>query len=169
MPARRGIALLLLALGASTGHAAPPSPMLDFGYASQACSFLHSPVDFCDARHVRLIREAIATRKPDFAQHYAVLSIAEWPVYHQRSVVAIDLRNGVVHPLPIDAYSGPVGTGDSATRPGKLRYGLDSNRLCIDGAILAYRELRDGSFCFTLEDGRFTGHRTPYMVSPRQR
>lgn len=161
--------LLALALGASAVHAEPPQPMLDFGYASQGCSFLHSPVDFCDARHIRLIREALATRKPDFAQHYAVLSISEWPAYHQRSVVAVDLRNGAVHPLPIDAYSGPVGTRDSATSDGRLRYGLDSNRLCVDGAILAYRQLRDGTFCFTLQDGRFTGHRTPYMVSPQPR
>ncbi|UZW60214.1 hypothetical protein [Lysobacter enzymogenes] len=136
---------------------------LEMGYRSEGCSFQYSPVDFCDERHLALIDEAIATRKPDFNRRYILLSIPEWPDYHQESVVAIDPAARKAYPVPIDAYSGPGGESGEPAARGKLTYALDSDRICIEGAILAYKVVKDGSFCFVLRDGRFTGYKTAYM------
>lgn len=136
---------------------------VEMGYRNDGCSFLHSPVNFCDERHLSLMAEAIAHRKPDFHRRYILLTIPEWPEYRQSSVVAIDPALPAAYPVPIDAFSGPVGKSGDPTTQGKLMYGLDSNEICIDGAILAYKAIKNGRFCFTFQAERFTGYRTAYM------
>jgi hypothetical protein len=148
--------------------ASEPSPIpakvrLEMGYRSEGCSFQYSPVDFCDERHLALIDEAIAKRKPDFNRRYILLTIPEWPQYHQSSIVAIDPATRTAYPLPIDAYSGPTGESGDPTTVGKLTYGVDGEEVCIEGAILAYKTIKDGKFCFTLQAERFTGYKTAYM------
>jgi len=148
---------------ASEPEPAAPKIEVEMGYRSEGCSFQYSPVDFCDERHLALIEDAIAKRKPDFAQRYILLSIPEWPDYHQDSVVAIEPAARKAYPLPIDAYSGPGGESGEPAAKGKLTYALDSDRVCIEGAILAYKVAKDGTFCFVLKDGRFSGYKTAYM------
>lgn len=148
--------------------ASEPSPIpaevkVEMGYRSEGCSFQYSPVDFCDKRHLALIDEAIAKRKPDFNRRYILLTIPEWPQYHQSSIVAIDPATSTAYPVPIDAYSGPAAESGDPTTAGKLTYKVDSEEVCIEGAILAYKAIKDGKFCFVLRGGRFIGYKTVYM------
>lgn len=136
---------------------------VEMGYRSDGCSFRHSPVNFCDERHLSLMAEAIAHRKPDFHRRYILLTIPEWPADRQSSVVAIDPTLPAAYPVPIDAFSGPVGKSGDPTTQGKLMYALDNNEVCIDGAILAYKAIKNGRFCFTFQAERFTGYKTAYM------
>ena len=136
---------------------------VEIAYRSAGCSFEFSPIDFCDETHVEFIEAAIRDKTSNFNRHFILLAIPEWPEYHQQSIVAIDTRDGVVYPVPIDAYSGRLGSDGNPTGEGKLSYGLSSNEVCVEGAVLAYRALDEGRFCFRLERDRFVGHRTPYM------
>jgi hypothetical protein len=77
--------------------------------------------------------------------------------------MAIDANTGIVYPLPIDAYSGLMGNSPSAKTDGKLTFNLNSDQICIQGAILAYRAFQEGNFCFQFKDDRFIGHHTEYM------
>jgi hypothetical protein len=136
---------------------------VQIAYRSQGCSFQFSPVDFCDEKHMGLINAAISEQAPNFNQHYILLLISEWPKYHQRSVAAIDTTTGVVYPAPIDAYSGPLNKKGSAEQDGKVTFGMDSNKVCIDGSILVYKATEQGNFCFDFQADRFVGHHTTYM------
>jgi hypothetical protein len=136
---------------------------IDLVYQEAGCSFDTSPVDFCDENHMRLINNAIKQQQPNFNQHYILLTIAVWPEYHQRSVVAINTKTGVVYPLPIDVYSGPLDKAGNPRKDGKITFSLNSKQVCIDGAILAYRSVKEGKFCFSMLDNKFVGHHTPYM------
>jgi hypothetical protein len=92
-----------------------------------------------------------------------LLSLSEWPTYHQRSVVAIDVNTGIVYPLPIDAYSGVGDSKGVIHSEGTLEYKVGDGRLCIKGAILVYRAIQEGTFCFTFQDNKFAGYHTEYM------
>lgn len=127
------------------------------------CSFQGSPVDYCDDRHIAAINEAILNQPPNLNKHYVLLPIPERKNYYQNSLVAIDSNTGIVYPLPIDFYSGYAGKKGGADGFGKLTYGLDSNKVCIEGSIFVYRAEEDGTFCFNLQGDRFTGHHTTYM------
>jgi hypothetical protein len=140
-----------------------PFSKVDMVYESQGCSFPYSPVDFCNEKHLAAYKEAINTRKADFAGHYVLLSVSEWPRYYQRSVVAIDVNTGVVYPLPIDAYSGVTDSKGNIHKDGILEYKATESRLCIKGGILVYRAIDEGTFCFKFEGNQFTGHHTEYM------
>ncbi|MBB4515703.1 hypothetical protein [Paraburkholderia fungorum] len=136
---------------------------VEIAYRSQDCSFQFSPVNFCDDKHVAAINSALSEQAPNFNGHYILLTISEYPRYHQRSVVAIDTNTGVVYPLPIDAYSGPTDKSGNTSKDGKVTLDLKSNKVCIDGTILVYRALEHGKFCFTFEGHKFVGHHTTYM------
>lgn len=128
------------------------------------CSYQFSPVDFCDKKHLKAINSAIANLKPNFNQHYILITHPEWEKDHQKSVLAIDSTTGVVYPLPIDAYSGILHNG-SARGDGRIDFSLNSNKVCIAGAILVYRAFEQGNFCFNFEGDRFVGHHTEYMYT----
>lgn len=140
-----------------------PFTRVDIVYESQGCSFAFSPVDFCNEKHLAAYKEAISTRKADFAGHYILLSVSERPRYYQRSVVAIDVNTGVVYPVPIDAYSGNGDSTGNAHGDGVLEYKVSDSRICIKGDILVYRAIDTGTFCFKFEGNKFTGHHTEYM------
>ncbi|PRE81148.1 hypothetical protein C6Q13_26065 [Burkholderia gladioli] len=135
-------------------------------YATSAltnCSFQYSPIDFCDAKHVEAYQDAIKNNSPNFNDHYILLTYPEFKNYHQRTVVAIDTQTGVVYPLPIDAFSGYMRGRRTAKDDGKITYSLDSNKVCISGAILVYRAFEEGNFCFDFVGDKFVGHHTEYM------
>lgn len=141
-----------------------PSAEVKIEYRNQdGCSFLYSPINFCDKKHVEIVNKAIRENTPNFNKYYILLTILERPEYHQKSVVAIDPSTGIFYPIPIDAYSGTPSKNDPAGKNGKISFGLDSNKVCIDGDILVYKSIRTGNFCFYLQGGKFTGHPTAYM------
>ncbi|MDN7902458.1 hypothetical protein [Burkholderia cepacia] len=127
------------------------------------CSFQYSPVDFCDDKHVSTYGDVLKTKAPNFYGHYILLAYPEFKEYHQRSVVAIDAQTGVVYPLPIDAFSGFMHGKRVAKDEGKITYSADSNKVCISGAILVYRSIEEGNFCFEFVGDKFVGHHTEYM------
>ncbi|MBR7958836.1 hypothetical protein KDW41_00025 [Burkholderia vietnamiensis] len=127
------------------------------------CSFQYSPVDFCDDKHIATYNNALKTQAPNFNEHYILLPYPEFTNYHQRSVVAIDTRTGIVYPLPIDAFSGFMRGRRIAKDEGKISYSIGSNKVCITGAILVYRSFEEGNFCFELVGDKFVGHHTEYM------
>ncbi|MET3550844.1 hypothetical protein [Burkholderia sp. 567] len=127
------------------------------------CSFQYSPVDFCDDKHVSAYSEVLKKEVPNFYGHYILLAYPEFKEYHQRSVVAIDAKTGVVYPLPIDAFSGFMHGRRVAKDEGKITYSADSNKVCISGAILVYRAFEEGNFCFEFVGDKFVGHHTEYM------
>ncbi|EIP87784.1 hypothetical protein A33K_15805 [Burkholderia humptydooensis MSMB43] len=127
------------------------------------CSFQYSPVDFFDEKHVAAYSDALKTQAANFNQHYIVLAYPEFKNYHQRSVVAIDTKTGVVYPRPIDAFSGFKHGRRAAKDEGKISYSISSNKVCIGGAILVYRSFEEGDFCFEFVGDKFVGHHTEYM------
>ncbi|WP_313420057.1 hypothetical protein [Stenotrophomonas sp.] len=148
----------------------PAAPVGNARYAGtrmlsphSGCSFLSSPVNFCDERHRALIERVIAERQPNFNGRYIVAELDEWPEFFQRSVVVINASTGIVYPLPIDALSGPLSAHGRSATYGTVETSLDATQFCLVGAVLAYRSINDGRFCFGFDDGRFTGHVTPYM------
>lgn len=106
---------------------------------------------------------ALDGRAPNFDGVRLLISIPEWPEYHQSSIVVLDPASRSAYPLPIDAYSGKINDQGVPVDEGVLEFSRDSNRLCINGAILAYRVIEQGRFCFRFVSGKFSGHRTPYM------
>jgi|GEM_PF-4435753 len=127
------------------------------------CSFLYSPVNFCDEKHIEAVTTAIKSKKPNFNSRYILLTITERSEYFQKSIVAIDPSTGLFYPLPIDAYSGTPSKSDPDGKNGKISFDLDSNEICIEGDILVYRSITTGNFCFYLKDEKFIGHTTAYM------
>lgn len=127
------------------------------------CSFQYSPVDFCDDKHVSAYNDALKTQASNFNDHYIILAYPEFKNYHQRSIVAIDTKTGVVYPLPIDAFSGFMHGRRTAKDEGKISYSINSNKVCVSGAILVYRSFEEGNFCFEFVGEKFVGHHTEYM------
>ncbi|RQP34129.1 hypothetical protein [Burkholderia ubonensis] len=127
------------------------------------CSFQYSPVDFCDDKHVAAYNDTLKTQASNFNEHYILLVYPEFKNYHQRSVVAIDTQTGVVYPLPIDAFSGFMRGRRTAKDEGKISYSINSDKVCISGAILVYRSFEEGNFCFEFVGDKFVGHHTEYM------
>jgi hypothetical protein len=141
-----------------------PYAKVEIGYLSDGCSFQFSPLDFCDERHLASIKKAIRDLKPNFNQHYILLSIPEWEKkFHQQSLVAIDVLSGIVYPLPIDGYSGSINKKGEANEYGKLISSLNSSKICIEGVIYGYKTQESGKFYFTFLRNKFVGHQTTYM------
>ncbi|WP_207625892.1 hypothetical protein [Burkholderia gladioli] len=157
--------LLALTSPITTAWAETPPTMtfskVEIAYPSDECSFKYSPVDFCDNRHIKEYNLALQNKPANFNSNYILLPIKEWD--DERSLVAIDKRNGIVYPVPIDSYfDTPKGAGTSA-RHAKLNFSKESNEVCISGSILVYRANENGKFCFRLEGNKFVGHHTTYM------
>ena len=138
-------------------------PEVIFPYAHDECSFQYSSIDFCDEHHIDLYRDAISSHKINFANRYILLSIVERERYHQRSLVIVSPSTGAVYPFPFDAYSGPMKKNARIESDGILTFSLKSNEVCIDGALKVQREIKNGSFCFTFDNGEFDGYKTQYM------
>jgi len=83
--------------------------------------------------------------------------------YYEHSVVVIDARTGIAYPLPFDSYSGDVDAKGNVHDYGHILYDLNSNRVCISGAIVAYRQIDSGKLCWNFDGTKFVGHHTPYM------
>ncbi len=150
-------------------------PALNAGYVGtkmlsphSGCSFLSSPINFCDQRHRVLIEQVIAGQRPNFNERYIVAELEEWPEVFQRSVVVINTRTGVVYPLPIDALSGPLSISGHSSGYGAVETSVDAKTFCLVGAVLAYRSITEGRFCFGFDGSRFTGYRTAYMTADEQ-
>lgn len=167
------IAIAVFLVGVADCHAETlvvgPNHLFDrvdikFSHADTGCSFQYSPFDFCDARHIAAIKYAISNKSANFNKRYILLSIEEWPPSPDfKSLVAIDTLTGIVYPVPIDDYSGHMNNRGNLTSKPKLSFSLQSNRLCIDGAILVYRATTNGHFCFDFDGEKFTGYQTGYM------
>ena len=135
-------------------------------YSHNECSFMYSPVDFCDERHTAEMKDALANRVANFNEHYILLKIKEWrpSEYYGDSVVAIDVQTGIAYPMPFDYYSGSINMRNSkAIKKPKLTFSANSNKVCIEGSILVYRATTNGRFCFDFDGDRFTGYHTEYM------
>jgi hypothetical protein len=139
---------------------------IEIGYAYGKCSFLYSPVNFCDDRHIDEIKQAISNRSVNFNGHYILLEIKEWRSSdnYGNSIVVIDSLTGIVYPVPFDYFSGRIDTRTSQIiRKPRLTFSGGSNRVCIDGSILVYRATTNGIFCFDFDGHKFIGYRTEYM------
>src|SRR5690606_24811373 len=128
----------------------PEKPEVIINYNNHNnCSFLYSPVNFCDSYHIDAVSKAITELEPNFNHTYILLAITEHPEYHQKSIVAIDSSSGHFYPVPIDSFSPSESAVEGADEI--IEYDLESNRLCINGDILVYRSIKTGNFCFFLE------------------
>lgn len=138
-----------------------PKPKIVMNYKNQdGCSFMVSPVFYCDEKHLKEYAKAINSREPNFFFDFVLVTVLEWPEYGQRSIVVVNKKTGNVYLVPIDVYSGAPGKGSPN---GRLEFGLKRNKLCILGDILVYRSIKSGRFCFYLDGERFTGYKTAYM------
>lgn len=137
---------------------------IQLGYpAGESCSFQYAPIYFCDERHLAEIKYAIEKKRPNFNHHYILIAIAERKQYFEHSVVAIDSRTGVAYPLPFDSYSGDVDAKGNVHDYGHISYALNGGRVCINGAIVAHRQIDSGKLCWDFDGNKFVGHHTPYM------
>lgn len=138
-----------------------PKPQITIGYKSQdGCSFMYSPVYYCDKKHLDEYSVAIRHGRQNFFKDFVLVTILERPYYHQHSVAVVNKETGKVYPVPIDVYSGTPGKGNP---DGQLEFSSSSNRLCIVGDVLVYRSIKSGRFCFYFEGERFSGYKTTYM------
>ncbi len=131
--------------------------------SQNGCSFMYSPINFCDETHKIEVKNAISNLPKNFNKEYILLTIDEWPEYNQKSIVVINPDTRIYYPLPIDAYSGTPTKEDSDGKNGKLEYSFATNKICITGDILVYRSISSGEFCFYFDNGKFNGHQTAYM------
>jgi hypothetical protein len=109
------------------------------------------------------IKSALKNGKPNFNQYFIVITPTEWEKDHLKSVLAIDTRNGIAYPVPIDGYSGFLHGKSRSKENGKISFSLNGSELCITGGILVYRAFEEGKFCFKFENDKFVGHHTEYM------
>ncbi|WP_347556087.1 hypothetical protein [Robbsia sp. KACC 23696] len=127
------------------------------------CSYQYSPVDFCDDAHVSAIKNALQTERANYFGNYIILRYSERPEYYQKSILIIDVNTGYAYPLPIDAYSGFIKGKGVAVSDGVVKYSISDDRICISGAILVYKSIQQGSFCFDFDGKKFGGFHTEYM------
>ncbi|HDR9164756.1 TPA: hypothetical protein QDB28_005189 [Burkholderia vietnamiensis] len=127
------------------------------------CSFQYSPINFCDDEHVAAYNNTLNSAPANFNGHYIILARPEFEKYHQKSVVAIVTQSGLAYPLPIDSFSGFMHGRPTAKDGGQISYSINSNKVCIRGAILVYRSFEEGNFCFEFVGDKFIGHHTEYM------
>jgi len=133
---------------------------------NRKCSFRYSPVDFCDDRHVLEMRNALNSKAANFNKYYILLKIKEWrPSEHYGdSIVILDTRTGVAYPMPFDYYTGAIHENNSKTiQKSKLVFSENNDEVCIIGAIMVYRSITNGNFCFFFDGKTFSGYRTEYM------
>ncbi|SIN83125.1 hypothetical protein [Paraburkholderia phenazinium] len=141
-----------------------PFERVELGYpGGEECSFEYSPIHFCDDVHLEYINLAIQKYAVNFNGHYILLPIPERKEYFEHSLVAIDVVTGIVYPLPFDSYSGVVDKKGNAHNYGKLSFDLKSNKICVNGTVVAYKQEDSGNMCWTFEKNKFVGHSTPYM------
>ena len=161
-----GISATICHGNSSVATANHPFSHVQIAYSHNECSFLYSPVDFCDERHVSEIKNALGNQVANFDGHYILLKIKEWrpSEYYGNSIVAIDTESGVVYPMPFDYYTGEINMTDAKVtkRPG-LTFSAGSKKVCIDGSILVYRATTNGHFCFYFDGHKFSGFHTEYM------
>lgn len=156
-------ATLLFTCGASAEE--QTSYSVEFGNRSHRnCSFIGSPVDFCDPSFQREFDIALATREPDFNHDMIVVAIDTRPQYEQKALAAISVSSKKVYPLPFDHFSSSFSKTD-AVGPGRITYALADDRVCIDGAIMAYRSVQSGHMCWRFSGDKFTGEQTPYTYA----
>ena len=148
--------------GSVIGQTRASFSQVQFKYPNSRCAYLYSPTDFCDAVHINAYRDALESKPKNFADGLILLDISTRPDYHQKSLVVIEPDTGVVWPFPFDAYSGAIDEDGNSIGDGVLEYSADSSRVCIEGALLVYRVLETGRFCFIFDGGRFEGHVTAY-------
>ena len=147
----------------SSGRVIHEFSKVEINYRSgDLCSFQYSPVYFCDERHISEIKKAIEVGRPNFNEHYILISILERKRYFEHSLVAIDSETGVAYPFPFDSYSGYMDSKGNAHDYGRVAFNRDDNQVCVYGTIVAYRATDSGKLCWRFEDGKFVGHRTPY-------
>ncbi|MCG5074702.1 hypothetical protein [Paraburkholderia tagetis] len=116
-----------------------PFDRLEIAYPHNGCSYLYSPVDFCDERHISEIKIAIEKDEINYNGHYILLRIKEWrPSEHYGdSVVVIDAETGVVYPLPFDYFSGRVNINSSAIEKNpRLTFSVKTIKYALMGLFL---------------------------------
>jgi hypothetical protein len=161
---------VLFTLGAPSIYAesvAVDDFQVDFGNRLRnGCSFVASPINFCSRKFVEAYEQAVRDRKVDFNNNMIILTIESRPKYAQQTLVAIAPTSKTVYPLPFDFFSDSF-NNDKPIRNGKATYSLQSNSLCIDGGIMAYKSVQDGHLCWNFSEGQFSGAITPYTYPDR--
>jgi hypothetical protein len=109
--------------------------------------------DWCDARHLEAVRDAIDSRRPDFAGHYLLVAVAADRERDDVAIAAIDAVTGVVYPVPVDAFGGYVDAKGFPvpSRPRRIEYRIDAPRVCISGTQYEYRNSYDNvTTCYVI-------------------
>jgi len=120
------------------------------------CQDDFSEVNFCDERHVRDVREALAGRSADFNRKYLVVKFAEGPA--RTSFAAVGTRDGMVYPLPFDSFGPFVDVFGAPVRSpqAKVEYRVDSDVICFTGSTYDYRNvLENRTTCFRMKPSGF--------------
>ena len=157
---------IIISFSVKAGEESKPGEVLPevvFSYAHDNCSFQYSSVDFCDIYHMNSYRDAISDAKVNFSGRYVLLGIMEREIYHQRSLVILNPSTGMIYPFPFDSYSGPMEADGRIESDGILKFSLRSSEVCITGALKVQHEIKNGLFCFTFDNGTFSGYKTQYM------
>ncbi|QBG94623.1 hypothetical protein [Xanthomonas oryzae] len=142
---------------------APDFTGVEIEYRADGCSYRYSPINFCDERHLKLIKDALKNNSINFGKKYILVSIPERKRFFENSLVAIDAETGVAYPFPFDFYSGKTDKAGNSHGDGIVHYAINSDQVCIDGSIMAYKEMQNGHLCWKFDAGRFVGQRTPYL------
>lgn len=140
---------------------------VDFGTrVNRYCAFAASPVNRCASKFVSAYEQAVERGQANFNRTMIITVINSRPRYKQQTVVAIDPRAMKVYPLPFDYFTRSFSKTDP-DEYGRLVYSLESNNICVDGEILAYRSTQSGPLCWRFEGNQFVGSETPYTYPER--
>jgi hypothetical protein len=157
---------ILFAAGSLAGRVHADSVQADtfhveFGTRTHSdCSFPGSPVDYCYSAFIESYQAALRT-PPNFNQNMIVLAIDTRSRYAQQALVAINPSSRTVYPLPFDHFANSF--SDSVPkRHGQVIHSRESDEICIDGEIMAYRSVQSGRLCWRLIGKQFSGEITPY-------
>jgi hypothetical protein len=142
----------------------PPIHWVIENATADGCGFIGGKVDFCEESYVEKIKDAYNGAQPNFNKKFLVIPIVI-PFYHDASIsfAVVDTQTGETRPLPF-AFLEAIGEPSTETTGMKhAQFSLDDSEICIIGPLWAYKASMNGTNCWRLENGAFSGAPTPYI------
>ncbi|MDE2422262.1 MAG: hypothetical protein KGO49_13905 [Gammaproteobacteria bacterium] len=157
--------LILLSVGGCSVYSPPYSQAAVSSVKVHTCSFDFEDENFCDSAHTSLYDKAWLNNRVNFDENYIISSNIEKSGL--RSLAVINLKTGDTYPLEY-TYGGYVDESGRAipSKPSKIDFQINSNKLCIDGSVYAYQNtFQNQNTCFIFNGKEFEKLETNVSIS----
>lgn len=151
----KGLTLSLLLINGCSAYSPASIQYKAPSIKVHTCSFDFEAENFCDSTHLSLYKKVLLNGQINFNGNYAISSSTEKSGL--KSLAAIDIQTGNTYPLEY-TYGGYVdGSGkEISSKPSKIEFQLNSNKLCIDGSVYAYQNTyQNQNTCFLFNGKEF--------------